>query len=299
MGRRGLRRGPRGPDAVHRRLAVLLLAGVVATPAGAAGGDDGRVAAAREGAEIQLLGTTGGRAGSIARTKNARPIAFSRDGKRLAYVRGETVYISRADGSGAQRVVGDALFPAWSPDGRYLAFSRARCAPYECIEVDNPTEIFVLDLRTKKLRRLTQNMNYDGEPEWSPDGRLLLFVRETGLFTMSPDGSHVNPLIGGAWSSPRWSPDGSRIAFDDFRDVYVLNLASQSKLRRMTPNPGPDHHASWSPDGKRIAYLSEHVCGSCYSAHDPWEVWVLDTRTRATRRITGKGFLAPVWAPTK
>ena len=60
--------------------------------------------------------------------------------------------------------------------------------------------------------------------------------------------------------SPAWSPDGSRIAFESFRDrnheIYVMN-ADGSDVIQLTDNRGFDRSPAWSPDGSRIAFDSD------------------------------------------
>ena len=60
--------------------------------------------------------------------------------------------------------------------------------------------------------------------------------------------------------APRWSPDGSRIAFFSGRDgnfeVYVMSVDGSGKVN-VTKNPASDSSPSWSPDGARIAFVSD------------------------------------------
>ena len=112
-------------------------------------------------------------------------------------------------------------------------------------------------------------------PVWSPDGTRIAFVAGRGsgagrggvaqsvVYTMAADGSDVQrvwtpraPLSGSADFPPRWSPDGTRLAFtvadNDGYAVYTVN-ADGTGMRRLTDaisNP------SWSPDGERVAFLN-------------------------------------------
>ena len=70
------------------------------------------------------------------------------------------------------------------------------------------------------LRQLTSNGSYDSEPEWSPDGKRLVYSTDEGLRIMDADGSHVRVLTrGGYHQQPRWSPDGRRVVFNSALDV--------------------------------------------------------------------------------
>jgi Tol biopolymer transport system component len=66
--------------------------------------------------------------------------------------------------------------PAWSPDGRQIAFTRhTRSIPSR---VGDFEEIFVVDADGSHLRRLTDNHVYDGQSSWAPGGRLLAYVHD-------------------------------------------------------------------------------------------------------------------------
>ena len=77
----------------------------------------------------------------------------------------------KADGSGLRNLtpkpVRDLADPAWSPDGRKLAFVSDR---------DGNSEVYVMNADGSGQRNLTRNPAYDADPAWSPDGRKLAFV---------------------------------------------------------------------------------------------------------------------------
>ena len=100
--------------------------------------------------------------------------------------------------------------PAWSPDGKRIAFYSER---------DGNAEIYVMNADGTAVTRLTNSTADEGYPSWSPDGKRIAFMRRTGrteLFTMNADGSDQKPLLTvdkGDAIDPRWSPDGARIVF--------------------------------------------------------------------------------------
>jgi Tol biopolymer transport system component len=127
---------------------------------------------------------------------------------------------------------GQNFDPAWSPDGRKIAFV-------------GDGKIYVMNADGSGKRRLTRNavpdLRPDVQPAWLPDGR------------------------------PAWSPDGRKIAFETLRhggpracsqaypsagcnwELYVMN-ADGSGQRRVTRDPGSDQHATWSPDGRELLF---------------------------------------------
>ncbi|HJW10058.1 MAG TPA: hypothetical protein VJ483_10510, partial [Holophagaceae bacterium] len=116
--------------------------------------------------------------------------------------------------------------PAWSPDGRKIAFVLG--------DRRGNTDIMVLDLATGRARRLTDGMGINTEPCWNPSGTQLAFTsdREGGpqVFLMQEDGSGLRRLTseGGYNASPAWSPSGSMIAyvsrFEGKFDLFIYKL---------------------------------------------------------------------------
>ncbi len=114
-------------------------------------------------------------------------------------------------------------------------------------------------------------LEYAADPQISPDGQLIVYVRQwqdpmtdrrySNLWLVKADGSDHRPLTTGKFveSQPRWAPDGKRIAYLSNKDggpqVYVRWLdggLTQPVTNTMSPPTAP----TWSPDGNWIAFLS-------------------------------------------
>src|SRR5579859_8233985 len=109
------------------------------------------------------------------------------------------------------------------------------------------------------------------DPQISPDGKKIVYVRRfadpmtdkryANLWIINSDGSDHRPLTTGNRSdaSPRWSPDGSRIAYlsdaDGKMQIYVRWMDSGQTARITNLEEGPDAIA-WSPDGKMLSFSS-------------------------------------------
>ena len=122
----------------------------------------------------------------------------------------------------------------------------------------------------KKFTRLDVfGLEYASDPQISPDGNKVVYVRNSmdimkdrkaaGLWVVDTDGKNHRKLTSREVreTSPRWSPDGSRIAFfsatDDGSEIYVYWLSS-GKFARLTQLEKSPSGLSWSPDGKNIAF---------------------------------------------
>ena len=171
---------------------------------------------------------------------------------------GGQLWAARADGAGVpERVVAPiATQPAWSADGRQLAFSAFRGGNWD---------IYARALDTGVETRVTSDAAPDYAPAWSPDGSQIAFYRfDDGakrgrIMVARIDGTGERVLAAaGNEGMPQWSPDGRRLVFQSHRDgnweIYVMQ-ADGSGQTRVTVTP--DRHEgepSWSPDGASIVF---------------------------------------------
>jgi Tol biopolymer transport system component len=209
-----------------------------------------------------------------------------------------------ADGSGQRMLARRGNSPAWSPDGRKIAFS------------GGAQGIFVMNPDGSEHQRLRPRPKAGRKASlaWSPDGRKLTFLNDAfhhdfgfDLYVMNADGSGRRSLTqSGLASDPGWSPDGRKIAFvsnrDGNDDVFVMN-ADGSGLGRLTRNPAGDSAPVWSPDGRKIAFVSNR--------DGTFEVYVMNAdgseqHALAARTVGGRGKPmgevaapddAPAWSP--
>jgi TolB protein len=229
--------------------------------------------------------------------------AWATDGRRFAYMEfwqghGRLFVQDVATGKRAPvATTGQALdfTPAFSPDGKTLAFSRA---------TEEGTDVYTVNVKDGCcLQRLTVGRFYDNlSPTYSPDGQRIAFVStRSGLpqiYVMAADGTDPQlfaPFDYGATGSsnaPEWSPDGQAVAFH--RDVggtlqvFVLDVRTRA-VRQLT-SVGRNEDPTWAPDSRHMAFVSDR---SGYR-----QLWIIDLETGRIRPLLQKsGARLPAWSP--
>ncbi len=252
------------------------------------GWDIWRAAADGSGA-TNLTNTTSG---------GCRSAAYSPDGTRIAFMRDnpQGVYVMDADGANQRRLAERGHrdeTPAWSPDGRSLAYVELSPAGERRIRLD----IYGVDSGGGNDRRLTADVGSSESPAWSPDGRSIVFAGSRAgnreILLMAADGTGERALTKTPEneSHPIWSPDGGMIAFlvelsGERAELRVMN-ADGSGVRTVAPVNGRAGFPGWSPDGTTLVFMSRE------GGRDRIVVTGADG---SGTRVIGEG-LYPVWRP--
>jgi TolB protein len=244
-------------------------------------------------AEVYVMAADGTGARRLTNLYSAKRGAWSPDGKRLAFdgrfyatLSDFDIGIMRADGSGVRRVTRGPerdVTASWSPDGRWLAFSRVRG------EGEAP-QVWLVRPSGKGAHRLVQG----GQPSWAPGGRWIAFDAPGGIWVVHADGSGRRRIVAGSFGGLKWSPDGRRIAYTSWRantsEIYVAR-SDGARRRRLTRNVVDDFDPSWSPDGRKILYT--HGRDNAHS------VYVMRSDGSGKRRLTrGGDSWATSWRPS-
>ena len=200
--------------------------------------------------------------------------------------------------------------PAWSSDGRSLAFFRIRLARRHEDEgdtyYDSVTEVWVARSDGRGLRRISGVRLADDESagrlSWSPDGRYLALGSYVGkraqVWLVSVATGRQATLVENG-SDPAWSPDGRWVAFGN-RGVWLIR-PDGADLHRLTPD---GFSPAWSPDSRQLAFATSRdhhgqVCfeDGCHPSNEIYRIG-LDGHemVRLTRTLSDER--APTWAPS-
>jgi len=134
--------------------------------------------------------------------------SLSPDGSQMAFVSNRQgspqIFIMPSAGGAARRLTFQGRYnqtPRWNPDPKkpLIAFTGR--------DERGVFDVFLIDLKSQQVTRLTQNQGSNLEPDWSPDGRLVVYASSRGgLFVVNPETRHEVQISRGAASSPSWGP---------------------------------------------------------------------------------------------
>src|SRR5258706_2018355 len=187
-----------------------------------------------------------------------------------------------------QPIVG-ARMPALSPDGKQLAFVFRG-------------DIWITSDKGGRATPLTQHVETDAYPLFSPDGRWIAFASKRNgnwdIFAVPADGGKARQLT---WHSGTeipfgWSPDGKQLLFSSKRDTpnYALYALDVKTLRSevLAEDYAPLSYANYSADGKTVVYgrYGFHWSRPRYHGSAAAQIWLLDVPTKKRRPLTGDDF---------
>jgi TolB protein len=211
-----------------------------------------------DGASLHLLGARGWQPGRSSWSPDGRYLAFEADTASAGYY-GSThltdIFIATARGRIVRNLTkrlaaGDMLDPAWSPNGRWIAFAAHGGG------LDDPYVLRVVHPDGSGVRSLHLVGTH---PTWAPDSRRLAYQGEGGIFIANLRGGTPPTLIVPGAYAPSWSPNGATIAYstDGFglrSDVWAAH-PNGSDPHNLTNTSGiGEADPIWSPGGRMLAF---------------------------------------------
>ena len=156
-----------------------------------------------------------------------------------------------------QEPTGSYFTPSLSYDGERVAFASRLGRNYD---------IYVMELRSRKQRRVTFAPSRDLYPSWAPDGSRIAFASDKegvfNLYTIEKNGENRTRLTNSSGDDiqPDWSPDGRKIAFASdqasaVHQVYWMHVRT-GEQQRLTQFDYDADYPRWSPDGTQVAFHS-------------------------------------------
>jgi dipeptidyl aminopeptidase/acylaminoacyl peptidase len=253
----------------------------------------------RRVSHVWLASTAGGRSTRLTNgEKGESSPRWSPDGTFIAFLaerdKGMQIWVLPVFGGESEKLTAeenDVQTFRWSPDGTQIAYvthdvpknkaerDKKKKEKFDTIVVDSGftySHLWTINVNTKERRRITEGDFTVSNPQWSPDGKSIVFV-------MSPGGMQESAYID--------------ISEDRNTDLYLVSAAGGT-LRRLTTNPAADANPQWSPDGKLLAYIAN-------SEPDSWaaksDLMVISPEEQMPRNLT-KDFSESVgasmqWAP--
>jgi TolB protein len=225
--------------------------------------------------------------------------AWSPDGQWLAYVSFENkrsgIYVQQVS-SGQRRLVSGRVgingAPAWSPDGKKLLVTLGGSA--------GTPNLYILDLGTQQLTRLTEGPAIDTEGAWAADGQAVYFTSDRSggpqvyRIGVEPGAKPRRITFGGAYNArPRLSPDGTQLVMvtQDGANYRIAVQDLNSGTVRILSHGRLDASPSFAPNGAMIIY------SGIEGGHSVLQRVSVDGLTSQRLRADSADVREPVWAP--
>lgn len=199
------------------------------------------------------------------RQTRASTVAFTSDGKQMAFVSGEDIYVMDRILKEPVRVTNTAhpeTSLMFNADDTRLFFVTDSGGEMDIWEATHSQKDGIWWMADEfKLRQVTNDREVEGQLQLSPNGSHIAYTRDSNLFVMDDDGTDRRQ-VATMWSPPSfdWSPDGKWLTYatqdDNYNsDVFITAIDGTREPFNLSRHPDMDGSPAWSGDGKRIAWI--------------------------------------------
>ena len=218
--------------------------------------------------------------------------AFSSDGNSVAFSyegpQGVGIYVTRVGSDQLQRLTShvDDCCPVWSPNGRWIAFSRLtehdhhiylvaadggkdRKREAEESLAARPASFTPTPISTERKLDTGGVIPTRGEIDWSPDGKSIAFSGPSGIYLLSPETSSVSRIVespaGAEDWGPEFSPDGRQLMFVRNRqigepdEIWIVPSTGGTPARLFSERGRISSPPQWSYDGRSVIFSSNRT----------------------------------------
>lgn len=230
-------------------------------------------------------------------SENISEMAVSPNGKRALFeARGEVLTVPAGEGSVRNLTDTSGIaerFPAWSPDGKYVAYFSDRSGEYELyIRLSNG--------EGEEERITSDGKVYRYKPVWSPDSRKLAFSDKTGRLYVTDTADKKPKEVDrdeyeniGSYS---WSPDSRWLAYtrntpNNLKSVFIYDSKSGA-TKKITSDFYNDNGPVFDPEGRYLYFYSDRGFSPVYGDMD--DTWVYPNSTQVYAVALAKGTVSPL-----
>jgi TolB protein len=220
------------------------------------------------------------------------------------------LYAMNVDNQKIREVLNDfipASQPAWSPDGKMLAFASR-------YNQNGSSQIYTVNADGSNLQMITSMDGNNFHPTWSPNGKQIAILHNytefgSDIYIISAFASNVendqnyfnltNSDATGIYDYPEWSPNGKQIAYQAFWEnnweIFAMNADGSSEPVQLTQAKNQENEWSiqpaWSPDGKQIAFASNR--------NGNWDLYLMSNKGGSPKPLTRDEVYdgLPDWSP--
>jgi len=219
-----------------------------------------------------------------------------------------SIYSCKPDGSDIKRINERGVFefdPCWNMEHTQIVFS-------SYMDGDDDLNLYIYDLTNNEVSKLTDKEGQDYSPNFSPDGKSVVFsggiieandetegeLRGWEIFAVNSDGSNLKQLTDkhGFNTYPHYSPDGKTIIFTSnisgYMKLYTMDIEGNNIVQLSASGDWEDWDGTFSPDGNKAVFASDRSGNS--------DIWVMpvDNPDEAINLTNDPAMdMSPDWSP--